>query len=147
MTKTKRFTLPAAAYLILIKDNKILLAEKKGGWSAGMYCLVAGHIDGNERMKDAIVREAFEEVGITLHPDDLEIKCVMHRMSEDTEYFDVFIQAGNWKGEPLNREPDKIGHLEFFPLDNLPENLVDHVKCALNAIEHGQMYIDYGWAE
>lgn len=147
MINTKRFTLPAAAYLILIKDQKILLAQRKGGWSSGMYSLVAGHIDGNETMKEAIVREAHEEVGITLNPDDLEIKCVMHRMSEDAEYFDVFIQASQWIGEPVNQEPDKIGDLQFFSLDDLPSNLLDHVKCALNAVEHGQKYIDYGWAE
>jgi 8-oxo-dGTP pyrophosphatase MutT (NUDIX family) len=145
--KTQRFTLPAAAYLILIKEDQLLLLERKGGWSAGMFSLVAGHIDGNETMKEAIVREAYEEVGIIIDQNDLEIKCVMHRMSEDTEYFDIFIQATQWEGNPTNREPEKIGVLKFFSIHHLPDNLLDHVKCALNAIDHGQMYIDYGWTD
>jgi 8-oxo-dGTP diphosphatase len=143
----QRFTLPAAAYLILIKQDKILLAQRKGGWAAGMYSLVAGHIDGSETMKQAIVREAKEEIGIDIQPDQLSITCVMHRYSDDTEYFDVFLKADTWEGEPSNCEPDKIEKLDFFPMDQLPESLLDHVKTALSAMGQGVSYIDFGWKD
>ncbi len=140
-----RFTLPAAAYLILIHENQILLAKRKGGWASGSYSLIAGHIDGSETMKQAISREALEEAGIEISPSDLTVTCVMHRKDVDTEYFDVFLRADNWKGRPVIQEPDKMSDLRFFPLDKLPDNLLEHVKAAIQHIEQGVTYLDYGW--
>ena len=145
MTKNNRFTLPAAAYLVLIQDGSILLAKRKGSWKAGWWSLVAGHIDGDETMKEAIVREAYEEVGLVIKPDDLDITCVMHRKAEDTEYFDVFLQPTKWEGIPEIREPDKIADLQFFSIKDLPEMLLDYVKTAIDAGNEDISYIDYGW--
>ena len=145
MSKNNRFKLPAAAYLVLIQDDSILLAKRKGSWKAGWWSLVAGHIDGDETMKDAIAREAYEEVGLIIKPEDLDVKCVMHRKAEDTEYFDVFLQPRKWEGKLEIREPDKIADLQFFSLKDLPDMLLEYVKEAIDASKKGISYIDHGW--
>ncbi len=145
MAKNTRFKLPAAAYLIIIENDSVLLIKRKGSWRAGFWSLIAGHIDGNETMKEAIAREAFEEAGIVVRPDQLEVTCVMHRKADDTEYFDVFLRAKTWSGNLEIREPDKIEEMGFFPLDSLPEKTLDYVERALRLNGSGISYIDHGW--
>lgn len=141
----KRFQLYGACYLVLIENGKILLGRRQGAWAAGKYSMVAGHLDGGETMKQSMMREAHEEAGIILKPEDLEVVLVMHRKSADREYFDAFLQAKKWAGKIEILEPDKCDDLRFFPLDKLPEGLLDYIKVAIDCIHQGVHYIDYGW--
>ena len=51
----KRFEMPVAVHLFLIKKGKILLLRRfNTGYEDGNYSLVAGHVDGNEDVKSAI---------------------------------------------------------------------------------------------
>ena len=76
----KRFQLMCSVQLILIKDNKILLLRRfNTGWMDGRYGFIAGHIDGGEEIKKAMIREAKEEAGITVFEEDLEVVHIMHR--------------------------------------------------------------------
>lgn len=54
------------AYLLLIKDNKVLMEKKLGGVLDGKYTLVSGHTEEGETVVDAIVREAKEEANSCL---------------------------------------------------------------------------------
>jgi len=103
MTK-ERFKTRVAAYLILKKDNQILLHLRNNtGFADGYYSLVAGHLDGNETAIQAIIREAKEEANIILHPNDLKVVHVMHRTKE-IEYIDFFIECTKWSGNIKNIE-------------------------------------------
>lgn len=45
----ERYKFISAVYLLLIKENQILLLKRANtGYEDGNYSLVAGHIDGNE---------------------------------------------------------------------------------------------------
>ena len=58
----ERFKLVVAVHLILIENGKILLLRRYNtGYEDGNYSLVAGHIDGNESVIQAMQREALEE--------------------------------------------------------------------------------------
>lgn len=143
--KTTRFTLPAAAYVLLFKGDSLLLIERKNGWAEGMYSLPAGHIDGNETVTQAAIRETQEEIGVLLDPEMLEVKLVMHRRSDDCEYFDFFILAKSWGGTPTICEEEKIADLAFYPLDALPEKTLPHVRKAIEAIDKKIFYLESGW--
>jgi 8-oxo-dGTP pyrophosphatase MutT (NUDIX family) len=54
----KRFEMPVAVHLFLIEENKILLLRRfNTGYEDGNYSLIAGHLDGNEDVKSAMIRE------------------------------------------------------------------------------------------
>jgi len=129
----KRFLLRAAVYLMLIKYGNILLVRRfNTGWQDGKYSLVSGHLDGDETVKQVMIREAKEEVGISLCPKDLHVVHAMHRRSnDDLEYIDFFLLAKKWKGEPKIAEPDKCDHIKWFPLKNLPRDTLPHIKQAI----------------
>jgi len=84
----KRFTLRVAVYIILIKGEKVLLSRRfNTGWMDGKYSLISGHIDGNESISKAMIREAKEEIGIKIIKKDLIPITVLHRKS-GIEYMD-----------------------------------------------------------
>jgi len=146
MNKIKeKFTLRAAVYLIPIKGNKVLLSRRyKTGWMDGYYSLIAGHIDGNESVTRAMIREASEEADIKVREKDLIPVKVMHRKS-DHEYIDFFFVVKRWSGTPKIMEPEKCNDLSWFPLNRLPKNLLAYVKRVINTMDDKILLIEYGW--
>jgi len=143
---SERFKIHIAAYLVLEKDGKILFHKRKNsGYMDGCYSLVAGHLDGAETAKQAIIREANEETGIVLRQEDLQVAHVSHRFNPHREYIDIYLTASNWEGEITNIEPHKCDGLDWFPKDQLPENIVPEVKAVLEQIQHKNFYSDVGF--
>lgn len=142
-----RHTNRLASYLVLIRDEQILLARRyQTGFQDGNYSLPAGHVDEGENFSDAIVREAQEEIGILVKQSDLVHLHTQHRKSErKIEYVDVYFTATNWIGDITNREPHKCDDLAWFPIDNLPENTVEYVRQVISQIQNQNYYSEYGW--
>jgi len=146
---TKRNSNIPASYLTLIKDNKVLLLRRfNTGYEDGNYSLVAGHVDSGETFTQCIIREAEEEAGIFLKPEDLKVAHIMHRNSgtvENNERVDVFFVAKKWDGEVVNKEPHKCDDLSWFDLDDIPENILSYIGQAIRKIRDDVYYSEYGW--
>ena len=148
MAKKRHQNVPAS-YLTLFKDNKVLLLRRfNTGYEDGNYSMVAGHVDLGETFTQCIIREAKEEAGIELKPENLKVVHVMHRDSQSNEYnerIDVFFIAEKWNGEIINKEPHKCDDLSWFDLDNIPENTIPYIKQTLNKIKNKEFYSEFGW--
>lgn len=141
----ERFKLVAAVHLFLIRESQILLLRRfNTGYEDGKYSVVAGHLDGQEEVKAAAIREAWEEAGIKLSEEDIQVVGVMHRQSSD-ERVDFFVTASRWEGEITNQEPDKCDDLSWFPLDALPENTIPYVKKAIENYTNHVWFDSFGW--
>lgn len=143
-----RFQLTPACYLILKKDNQILLLRRcNTGYEDGNYSVVAGHLDGDETFRQAMVREAKEEAGIILDQEKLQVAHVMHRSKKDnnSERIDIFLIADEWNGEITNMEPDKCDDLNWFSINQLPENIIPYIKQALECIDNKIFYSEFGF--
>ncbi len=146
MSDKERFRIYIASFLILTKDKKILLQRRTNtGYEDGNYSLVSGHMEGGETAVQSIIREAKEEIGITLKPNDLQVVHVLHRLSSDREYINVFLKTDRWEGEIINAEPEKCDDLRWFLPDELPENMIRGVRFALENIAKGTFYSELGW--
>jgi len=145
--KDEKFRLRAAVYLILLNEGKILLSRRYNtGWEDGKYSLVAGHLDGGETVAQAVVREAKEEAGIDIEKLDVKIVHTMHRLSESgLEYIDFFATTSKWLETPTNLELNKCDDLGWFPLNELPQNLLNHVKQAISMYQTDTAFSHYGW--
>lgn len=145
----KRHTNVPASYLVLIKNNKILLLKRLNtGFEDGNYSVIAGHVEKGESFTQCVIREAKEEAGIILNPKDLRVAHVMHRDSKtnfDNERVDVFFTALKWKGIIENKEPDKCSDLSWFDIDNLPKNTVAYIKQVISDIRNNIFYSEDGW--
>jgi len=56
-----------------------------------------------------------------------------HRLnySKDQERVDFFFEASVWQGEVKNVEPEKCDNLTWFAIDNLPDDIIPHVRLVL----------------
>ena len=145
MTKNDRFKLIASVYLLFKKDDNILLLRRANtGYEDGNYGLVAGHLDQGESLREAAVREAKEESGVDIELSDLVLKTTMHRRQDD-ERVDYFFEVTHWEGEIINTEPDKCDDLSWFPMTNLPENVIPYIKQAIEASRDNVIYTEFGW--
>ena len=141
-----RFKLVSAVHLFLIKEDKVLLLRRfNTGYEDGNYSVVAGHLDGGEEVKRAMIREAKEEIGVELEYDELEVVQVMHRLSDD-ERIDFFLHATRWRGEIENKEPHKCDELSWCNLDDLPENVIPYIRRALSNFLVGRRFDSFGFS-
>ncbi len=107
-------------HLFLLQGGKVLLLRRyQTGYEDGNFSVVAGHLDGNETVVAAAMREAREEVGVVLAAQDLRVVGVMHRRSTD-ERIDWFVVCERWAGEITNAEPEKCDELCWADPERLP---------------------------
>lgn len=90
-----------------------------------------------------MIREAKEEIGIDIQENDLEVKHVMNRKVGEKEYIDFVLITNKWSGTEKNMEPNKCEFLKWFPINDLPENIIDFEKNILK--KHNEFYIPWGW--
>lgn len=134
-----------AVHLFLTRGDELLWLLREGtGWLDGYHSVVAGHVDAGESAVEAMIREAREEVGISLSPQQLEHVVTVHRNS-DTERLDLFFYAREFLGEVSNREPEKCGGLFWARFADAPSPLVPYVEAATQAWMEGKHYIELGW--
>ena len=138
MNFKKRFTSRVSVYLVLMQDDDLVLLalRKNTGFADGFYSLISGHLEEGETLREAVIREAREEVGIIISPDDLYMVHVMQRRNNSNDhYLDFYFKCECFKNDPINCEQDKCDHIRFFSINNLPGRLIDNVRCAFNHIK------------
>lgn len=88
--------------LILERDGAVCLAERRGtGYADGMLNLPSGKVEPGESVYDAVIREAHEEVGVTVERDALRIVHAMHfRNPEGEPRVGWFLTAPPSAGRP-----------------------------------------------
>ena len=100
----------------------------------GFYGLPSGHVEQNETIKQALVRELHEEVGLEIDESNLSFYHVMHRNKKavgDRDHVDFYFKVEYWTGEPINNEPEKCEKIEWLDLDSLPDKIIPNVKVAI----------------
>lgn len=136
---------PVAVHLFFFHNQQVLLLRRfNTGYEDGNYSLVAGHVEAEETVTQAAIREASEEVGVSLAPEDVEVVHVMNRKAED-ERIDFFLAIKRWTGEITNKERHKCDELTWFPVAFLPDNIIPYVRSALESYQKGLLFSEYGW--
>ena len=137
----ERFKIIPAVYLVLMKNNSILMSRRYNtGYFDNYYSFPAGHLDGGETLKQAMVREAKEEIGIILSPGDLELIHVINRKIPGNERIDFFFTVKKWQGEIKIMEPEKCDDLSWHNLNNLPKNIIPYIKQVIDSFSKNINY-------
>ena len=133
-----------AVHLILEHNNEFLLLRRYNtGYEDGNYSVIAGHLNENETIKEAMIREALEEANITIDDKHLKIVGVMHRKDGD-ESIDYYLYTNKFSGNVRIMEPNKCDDLAFYKLDNLPDNIIPYIKTALYNYKNNIIFSEYG---
>lgn len=143
---TRRHQITGDVHLLLRKlDGRVIFGRRQNtGFEDGAYGLPAGHLEAGESVIQALVREAKEEIGVTIVPEHVEFAHIMHSASTGGRAA-FFFTVLRWSGTPENCEPHKCSELAWFPLDALPDHLIDYVRVALQYIAADKPFSVYGW--
>lgn len=135
--------------VIIRKGSKILFVLREHtGYADGTYALPGGHVEPGEPFSVAAIREALEEVGVTIHADGLRPLLVMQRIGRhaDDVRVGIVFEATRWDGEPQNMEPERHGSIAWFAADDLPYDKIMAFQAeSMHAISRGETYHELGW--
>lgn len=141
----QRATFPVTVHLFFFRENQVLMIRRfNTGFADGQYSVPAGHLDGGETVVAAAMREALEEVGVRMEPQNLQYASVMHRLDGD-ERVDFFVHVQKWEGEPVNAEPEKCDDIRWASVDDLPANTIPYIRRALRNHRDGIKFDEFGW--
>lgn len=143
------FALVPAVYVVLRRrhhDRRQVLLQFRDGtsfmdrhWASG----AAGHVEAEESVFAAAVREVAEELGVGIEEEDLIPLTVAHRRYEDdqpvNQRVDFFFACDHWEGEPTIQEPAKCSAMAWHDLDDLPDPLVPHERRVLQGLASGDL--------
>jgi 8-oxo-dGTP diphosphatase len=106
----------------LIKDGKLLLGNKKRGFGVNKLNGFGGKINPGESIKEAAVRELYEEVGLQADSQDIkkvgELTFIFPSKEEWNQIVHVFLIT-SWKNFPKEYEEMTF---EWLDTNNVPYN-------------------------
>lgn len=141
----------SAIFVIIIKENKVLLQKRQNtGYEDGKYDLAAsGHVEKNESLKDSVIRESLEEIGIGVQKENIDFVTLIHKNDEiyGNVYYNFYFIVQDFEGAPKINEPEKCSELKWFNINELPETLIEDRKIALSNYFNKSSYSEIGWDE
>ena len=123
------------------KKEILLQLRQNTGYMDNMYDFAcSGHVEKGESFAAALVREAKEEIGLTVKEEDLIFLAINHHYQAD--HVQLFFTTSKYEGTPTVCEQDQCGGLLWADLDNLPESTIPYVANVIEDIKRGIQFDD-----
>ena len=124
---------------VIVHDQtagQVLLLQRGAGakFAPLHWDLPSGKADKGESVTAAAARELAEETGLTVDPASLRVAGIIHGawgVEAPNGFLTVIFAALSWQGEPVNAEPRKHAQVAWFPVGQVPAELVPDRRKAL----------------
>ena len=124
---------------IIIKNNTLLLGQRKNCYGEGTWGLPGGHLEYGETIQACLYRELQEELGIQVL--DSELISVVDDITELNHYLHMTFLIKNYAGSIQLMEPESCYAWQFFDLKNLPQQLFKpHIRIIDNYLQRNLYY-------
>lgn len=109
---------------ILNNENKILLTQRKvDKYNGGMWEPTGGLAISGETSKQAIIRELFEEIGLKVNEDTIDlIDCYR----DDHFFRDVYLIKDNITLDNIKFNDGEVSDAKYVTIDEFKEMLQSH---------------------
>lgn len=122
--------------LLLTSNGRIMLRERANtGYGDGAYEPPSGELEDRETIAEAAIRVA-SAAGIVFGAENVSLAHVMHDVSGSGRIA-FFLSVSGWVGQPA--PPD----VDWFPLADLPTNMLDRARVALRNYAGGMHFSTY----
>ncbi|MBR3318895.1 NUDIX domain-containing protein [Candidatus Saccharibacteria bacterium] len=125
----------ACIWFVKHEDDKTLVLFQKRSENiqfGGFYdASTGGHIDEGEDPLTAALREAREEIGMDLNPEELRLVC---SYATDRKYITVYLSDRTGKNDELKLNPEEVEQVEWIALDDLDMFIRARVKPPLREL-------------
>ena len=140
-TQHRYRTILTARLLLEYREHTLYLLQTPA--NGGGFTLPGGKIEGIEFAKEALIREAFEEIGIILTKKSLKFVHVMHKRLKSTNEIIFFFHARTNVGEIEAKETHKFKQAVWLPNDEPPKRLPAVIKAAMIKIKDNKPFSQY----
>lgn len=109
--------------VVLNDDRKILLVKRGNEPGKGLWSLPGGMVQLGERVRDAAVREVYEECNLTVEPEDVMsvVDLILKDADGKVKYHYVLIDYfARYKGGDLTPQSD-VSDADWFSLAELEQ--------------------------
>ncbi|MCS6928026.1 MAG: NUDIX domain-containing protein [Saprospiraceae bacterium] len=133
------------AVRLIVEQNGLLLFLHQTKKKGGRFSLIGGNVEAHEFAREALAREALEEAGIYIRPEDLQLVHVLHRhkLKKGQTSLVLYFQTKQFQGAPASQEPKKFKDIAWFPRNLLPAEISKTTQHVLEAIRRGEVYSEY----
>ncbi|HEY8657368.1 MAG TPA: NUDIX hydrolase [Candidatus Limnocylindria bacterium] len=102
---------------VLLRAGRVLLARRTmhRRLAPGRWDLPGGHAEADEDAATALVRELWEEIGVTVSRSRPLLRVDVPTADGTADYH-IFLIL-DWEGEPTNRQPEEHLQIGWFTLD------------------------------
>jgi ADP-ribose pyrophosphatase YjhB (NUDIX family) len=134
ITSATRRGVVVDVYLLVVSDGRVLLHKRANtGYGDGAFEPPSGQLAGRETIVETAIRLA-TDAGVSISETDVSLAHVMHDVSGGGRIA-FFLAVTGWDGEPS--EP------QWFPLAELPTNMLDRARVALRNYTEGLRFSTY----
>ncbi|CBG72796.1 MULTISPECIES: NUDIX domain-containing protein [Streptomyces] len=130
-------TLLVAAVIVHDRDAGRVVLLRRGenaAFARGRWHLPIGKSEPGEPITRTAVRELYEETGLTVKPEALEVVHLVHAargVEAPDGFLTVVFATHEWSGELENREPHKHAQVRWTDTGALPDDFVEGDIAAL----------------
>lgn len=119
-----------------ISNGEYILVENKVGGSYTGVTFPGGHIEENESLTDAIIREVYEETGLTIKNP---VMCGIYDWIQDdgARYFVFLYRASEFTGELHSSDEGKVEWIK--KTDFLSQPLAHGMEAVFELINNDQV--------
>jgi ADP-ribose pyrophosphatase YjhB (NUDIX family) len=144
---SRHFQLIVDVHLLMVNDGDLLLGRRANtGYGDGAYEPPSSRLAERETLVEAAVRVATAEVGIALDPARVSLAHVMHDVS-GAGRMAFFLTVDGWAGEPCPvppvTGPRSYSDFGWYPLTDLPANMIDRARVAVRNYAAGARFSTY----
>ncbi len=133
------------ACALIDADGRILLAQRPEGKAlAGLWEFPGGKLEPGERPEDALIRELFEELGITVKHACLAPLTFASHAYDDFHLLMPLYVCRRWEGEVTGREGQAVAwvrpqKLRDYPMPPADGPLIPHLQDLLSSFSGGSL--------
>ncbi len=120
------------------KQYILLMKRKNTGSNDGEYELPGGHLEINEDIFDAMIREVKEELLIDLNREDIKLIHLLHHYTG--ERLNFIFEADGTDLNPKIGEKNKCSELIWVNIESLPIETTSKVKKIIDNILKDKFY-------
>ena len=127
--------------VMLMKDNKVLLAKRKNAHGDGEYAFPGGHLEFGESFQDCAIRETLEETGVEI--SNIKFQYLANVKKYGGKHYVHIGLTADWKlGEAQVLEPDKSEAWGWYAINQAPQPLFEMCRLAIKSYQTGENYFD-----
>lgn len=122
--------------ILIINDKKQTLLQKRSAnkrFEPNKWALCAGHVDADETLVDAAIRETKEEIGLELKEDELipffEREYTMEKTNSHITYF-YYVKCDK-KEEEFVIQKEELSEVKWFDIDEVIRMILSHDESSV----------------